>query len=85
MTMGPVEIERRVRQHDNDITEISQMLADIQGVQGRHTMRLGELGAALGIVDSKVDGLDSKVDALDTKACGLEQKVDDSGHPGRQA
>ena len=76
MTMGPVEIERKVRQHDNDITEIYQMLAHIQGVQGRHTMRLGELGAALGIVDSKVDGLDSKVDALDTKVGGHEQNVD---------
>jgi hypothetical protein len=62
MTMGPVEIERKVRQHDNDITEIYQMLAHIQGVQGRHTMRLGELGAALGIVDSKVDAVDHKVD-----------------------
>ena len=74
--MGPVEIERKVRQHDNDITEIYQMLAHIQGVQGRHTMRLGELGAALGIVDSKVDAVDQKVDRLDTKVDGLETKVD---------
>ena len=76
MTMGPVEIERKVRQHDNDITEIYQMLAHIQGVQGRHTMRLGELGAALGIVDSKVDAVDHKVDQLDAKVNGLEHKVD---------
>ena len=30
-------------------------------------MRLGELGAALGIVDSKVDAVDQKVDRLETK------------------
>ena len=76
MTMGPVEIERKVRQHDNDITEIYQMLAHIQGVQGRHTMRLGELGAVLGIVDSKVDGVEHKVDGLEQKVSEIDQKVD---------
>ncbi len=75
MTMGPVEIERKVRQHDNDITEIYQMLAHIQGVQGRHTMRLGELGAALGIVDSKVDAVTQKVDRLETKVDELDTKM----------
>ena len=75
MTMGPVEIERKVRQHDNDITEIYQMLAHIQGVQGRHTMRLGELGAALGIVDSKVDAVNQKVDRLEIKVDGLDTKM----------
>ncbi len=75
MTMGPVEIERKVRQHDNDITEIYQMLAHIQGVQGRHTMRLGELGAALGIVDSKVDAVNQKVDRLETKVDELDTKM----------
>jgi len=75
MTMGPVEIERKVRQHDNDITEIYQMLAHFQGVQGRHTMRLGELGAALGIVDSKVDAVNQKVDRLETKVDELDTKM----------
>ncbi len=50
MAMSPLEIEGKVRQHENDLTEAYEMLAHIQGVQGRHTRRLGELGAALGIV-----------------------------------
>ncbi len=58
MTMGPVEIERKVRQLDNDVQSIYTMLSAIQGTQERHTNRLGELAV-------KVDALDGKVDALD--------------------
>ncbi len=57
MTMGPVEIERKVRQLDNDVQSIYTMLSAIQGTQERHTNRLGELVV-------KVDALDVKVDAV---------------------
>jgi chaperonin cofactor prefoldin len=69
MTMGPVEIERKVRQLDNDVQSIYTMLSAIQGTQERHTNRLGELAV-------KVDSLDTKVDNLDTKVDNLEHKVD---------
>lgn len=75
MTMSPVELERVVRRNDNDITEIYEMLASIQGVLGRHTRRLGELGAQLGSLETKVDGLETKVDGLDTKVDGLGASV----------
>ncbi len=57
MSMSPVEIERKVRQLDNDVHSIYTMLSAIQGTQERHTNRLGELAV-------KVDSLDAKVDTV---------------------
>ena len=77
MTMGPVEIERRVRQLDNDVQSIYTMLSAIQGTQERHTNRLGELAVKVDSLDVKVDTLDSKVDTLDAKVDTLDSKLSD--------
>ncbi|MBA2774398.1 MAG: hypothetical protein H0U36_10205 [Nocardioidaceae bacterium] len=91
MTMGPVEIERKIRQLDNDAQSIYTMLSAIQGTQERHTNRLGELAVKVDSLDGKVDGLDtrltsldSKVDGLDTRLTSLDSKVDglDTGMTG---
>ncbi|MDQ3484413.1 MAG: hypothetical protein M3445_03225 [Actinomycetota bacterium] len=76
MTMGPVEIERKVRQLDNDVQSIYTMLSAIQGTQERHTNRLGELAVKVDSLDTKVDNLDTKVDNLEHKVDSLEHKVD---------
>jgi len=64
MTMGPVEIERKVRQLDNDVQSIYTMLSAIQGTQERHTNRLGELAVKVDNLDTKLDTLDTKVDTV---------------------
>ena len=76
MTMGPVEIERKVRQLDNDVQSIYTMLSAIQGTQERHTNRLGELAIKLDTLETKVNTLDGKVDTLETKVNTLDGKVD---------
>jgi len=72
MTMGPVEIERKVRQLDNDVQSIYTMLSAIQGTQERHTNRLGELAVKVDNLDTKLDTLAATVDTLGT----LGTKVD---------
>jgi len=57
MTMSPVELERKVRQLDNDVQSIYELLNSISSTQQRHTNRLGELAA-------KVDAVDEKLDAV---------------------
>ncbi|MDQ3307788.1 MAG: hypothetical protein M3499_05460 [Actinomycetota bacterium] len=74
--MGPVEIERKVRQLDNDVQSIYTMLSAIQGTQERHTNRLGELAVKVDTVETKVDTLDGKVSTLDGKVDTLDGKVD---------
>jgi len=76
MTMGPVEVERKVRQLDNDVQSIYTMLSAIQGTQERHTNRLGELAVKVDSLDTKVDTLGARVDSLDTKIDTLATRVD---------
>ncbi len=90
MAMSATEMERKVSQLDNDVSEIYTMIADIQNTQRRHTHRFNEMGvrldrmidqlgtneARVDRLDQKVDTLDTKVDALDTKVSSLDTKVD---------
>ncbi len=76
MTMSPVELERKVRQLDNDVQSIYEMLSTISGTQLRQGNRLEEIDQRLESVESKVDALDGKVDALDGKVDALDGKVD---------
>ena len=75
MTMSPVEIERKVRQLDNDVQSIYEMLAAIQGTQQRHSNRFQEITEKLDTVDQTVNTLDGKVGALDQKVDTLDGKV----------
>ncbi len=74
MTMGPVEIERKVRQLDNDVQSIYTMLSAIQGTQERHTNRLGELAVKVDAIDAKFDGFDARLEGVETRMTGLEAK-----------
>ena len=76
MTMGPVEIERKVRQLDNDVQSIYTMLSAIQGTQERHTNRLGELAVRVDSLHGKVDELDTRLSRFDAKVDSLDAKVD---------
>ena len=69
MSTSPTSLERKVRQLDNDVQSIYEMLSAIQGTQLRHGNRLDEL-------DEKLTSLEAKVDGVDTKVGGLEAKVD---------
>lgn len=84
------DLERKVRQHDNDIAAVYSLISDIQTTQSQHTNRFDELtedvaslGTRLGSVGSQmtslegtVDRLDTTVDSLDTKVGQLDTKVD---------
>ncbi|MDQ3484410.1 MAG: hypothetical protein M3445_03210 [Actinomycetota bacterium] len=76
MTMGLVEVERKVRQLDHEVQSIYTMLSAIQGTQERHTNRLGELAVKLDTLETKVETLDGKVDTLDTKVDSLDGTLD---------
>ena len=67
MTMGPVEIERKVRQLDNDVQSMYEMLSAIQGTQQRHSNRFGEITEKLDTVEGKVSNLDQRFETLDGK------------------
>ncbi len=79
MSMTPAEIERKVRQLDNDVSSIYELLMGIQGTQTRHTNRLHELGEDVGALGARLDALDGNVDTLAGKVDTLDGKVDTLG------
>ena len=65
--MTATGIERKVRQHENDISAIYTMIADIQNTQRRHTNRFNELTSDVAALGGRMDSLESKVDSLEAK------------------
>jgi outer membrane murein-binding lipoprotein Lpp len=74
--MSSPALERKVRQLDNDVQSIYEMLSTISGTQLRQGNRLEEIDQRLESVDSKVDALGGKVDALGGKVDVLAGRVD---------
>jgi len=75
MTMTPGEIERKVRQLDNDVQEIYVLLHGISATQTRHGNRLDRIDGRLDGIDSRLDGIDSRLDGIDGRLDGIGGQV----------
>jgi hypothetical protein len=53
--MATPDVERKVRQLDNDVQSIYEMLAKIAATQTRQGNRLDELATSIGEVDDKLN------------------------------
>ncbi|MDQ2790129.1 MAG: hypothetical protein DLM60_12620 [Pseudonocardiales bacterium] len=71
----PAEIERKVRQLDNDVQSIYEMLAEIAATQRRQGNRLMEIASKLTEMDDTLTGTDGKVSEMDAKVTGTDDKV----------
>lgn len=76
MPMSPIEAERKLRQLDNDVQSIYEMLSAIQGTQARHGNRLQEHSEKLDTLETKVDALDARFDAVDSRFDGVDGRLD---------
>ena len=82
MTTQP-QLDRKVRQLDNDVASIYEILARIELKQGRHDNRFEEFGADLDGLKSDMAGLKSEVSGIKTEVSGL--KADVSGLAGQMS
>ncbi|WP_152362533.1 hypothetical protein [Microlunatus speluncae] len=73
---SPADIERKVRQLDNDVHSIYEFLTTISETQGRHGNRLDEIDQKIEGVDQKVTGLEQRFDGLEQRFDGLEHRFD---------
>ena len=76
-SMPGAEIERKVRQLDNDVTDIYSMLSSIQAVQQRQGHRLDEIDRKLHEHDARFDAHDARFDAHDARFDVVEGKLDE--------
>jgi len=64
MTSG--SIEQKVRQLDNDVHAIYELIFKISTTQGRHTNRLAEITEDIAAIRAGVAGHDARFEALET-------------------
>ena len=84
MTSTPAtEIQRKVRQLDNDVTDIHSMLTSIQAGQQRQAHRIDEVDRKLHEHDARFDGItaklvehDARLDAVDAKLLEHDARFD---------
>lgn len=74
--MTATNLERKVRQHENDISALYTMIADIHNTQKRHTNRFNELTEDVGGLGVRMDSLETRMTSLEGKVGSLEGKVD---------
>ncbi|MEJ2866446.1 hypothetical protein WCD74_01630 [Actinomycetospora sp. OC33-EN08] len=89
VSASPADVDRKIRQLDNEVQAIYEMLARIEGTQRRHDNRFAEIGTDLTelrgqmsdlredatAMGTKIDGLDTKVVALDDRVAALDDRV----------
>jgi chromosome segregation ATPase len=69
--------ERKVRQLDNDVQAIYELIARIEVTQRRHTTRFDGLDSQILAMDSRLDGIETRLDGIDTRLGELGTKLDE--------
>lgn len=72
MTMTPAEVERKVRQLDNDVESIYELLNRISITQQRHGNRVGELTEMVAAHDARFDSMGQRLDSMDGRLGRIE-------------
>ncbi len=82
--MTPATLERKVRQLDNDVQSIYELLDQLKtsqnrmaATQARQGNRLDELAQGLEAHDRRFDTIDQRFDGVDQRLDGLDSKLDD--------
>lgn len=73
--MTATDLERKVRQHDTDISAMHTMIADVHNTQRRHTNRFNELTEDVGALGDRMDSLETRMTSMETRMTSLETKV----------
>lgn len=71
----PPQLERKVRQLDNDVAAVYEILARIELKQGRHDNRFDEMGADLDALKTDLAGVQADVGGLTADVGALKADV----------
>lgn len=69
-------IEQKVRQLDNDVHALYELIHKISTTQGRHTNRLAEITEDLAAIRTSISGHDARFESMEGKLDALEGKLD---------
>lgn len=74
--MTAMPLEQKVRQLDNDVQALYDLVHKISTTQVRHSNRFDEITADLAGHTDRLERLEGKVDSIETKLDSVEGKVD---------
>jgi len=70
----PVDLQRRVRQHDNDMSSTYELIFAIQNTLRRHGNRMAELTEMVAAHDARFDTVETKLDTVLDVVRGLGRR-----------
>lgn len=76
MAMTNAQIEKKLRQHDNEIVAIYDMLAAIRGTVDQHTTMLTAIQGRLSSHDARLEGHDTRFDTIDARFDRIDTRLD---------
>ena len=76
MTTPASDIERKVRQLDNDVQSIYELLTNIQGTQRRQGTMLDGMDARMDRMETRLGGVETRLDGVETRLGGVETRLD---------
>lgn len=77
MTTPASDIERKVRQLDNDVQSIYELLTNIQGTQRRQGTMLDGMDARMDRMETRLGGVETRLGGVETRLDGMDGKLDE--------
>ena len=81
--MTSADLEPKVRQLDNDVQAIYELISTIESTQRRHTNRFAEIGAdvtelknRMSALEKRLEGVEARLEGHDARFDGLDGKLD---------
>jgi chromosome segregation ATPase len=76
VTTPASDIERKVRQLDNDVQSIYELLTNIQGTQRRQGTMLDGMDARMDRIETRLEGVETRLEGVETRLEGVETRLD---------
>jgi archaellum component FlaC len=77
VTTPASDIERKVRQLDNDVQSIYELLTNIQGTQRRQGTMLDGMDARMDRIETRLEGVETRLEGVETRLDGMDGKLDE--------
>ena len=75
MTTSSPDLDRKVRQLDNDVHAVYEMITKVHGTLQLHTTRLDGIDAGLGEMNTRLDTVETRLDTVETRLDTVETRL----------
>ncbi len=76
MAMTNSQIEHKLRQHDNDIASIYEILTEIKTTVTSHDARFDTIDGRFEAIDGRLNAVDARFEAVDARFDTIDGRLD---------